>query len=255
MPQDEVDWEKLFTGHCTEDKRYGIGCGLSHIMLWVAMGSHRSQMLAFRTADLGAQQQSLDAYTSAPAHNLKSVTASASSFLDYDTSRSPSPAQQTDSTVERTALLSRLQAELDGYLSERRMDRFKTIDQATVYCDPLRYWAVCIFTSSGDCFSAICAGCWKEVPIPLSTCNGHPSSTGIFSILWTALFLKQGDMHPSPKPHQPTTHGSTPDHQVFLPLWHPSLQVCGWSNWSRQSPLGFNKYPFQCLTSCTILWW
>lgn len=122
------------------------------------MGSHGPQMLAFKTADLEAQQESLDAYTSAPAHSLKSVTASASSFLDYDTSRSPSPAQQMDSNVERDAILSGLHTELDSYLSEPRMDRFKTTDQTTVYCDPLRYWAVCIFTCFGEHLSPVCTG-------------------------------------------------------------------------------------------------
>ena len=150
----------MFTGHCTEDKRYGIGCSWSHLLLWVVMGSHRPQMLTFKMADLEAQQESLDAYTSAPAHSLKSVTANARSFLDYDMSRSPSPAQQMDSNTERDAVLSGLHIELDHYIAEPRMDRCKVTDQTTVaYCDPLRYWAVCIFTCFGEYFSGFYTGC------------------------------------------------------------------------------------------------
>lgn len=124
------------------------------------MGSHKPQMLGFRVADLEAQQEGLYAYTSAPAHSLKSVTASARSFLDYSRSPSPSPAQETDSNSQHDALLSGLHIELDGYLSEPRMDPTKVIDNATVqYCDPLLYWAVSIFAYFLGGFSTVHIGC------------------------------------------------------------------------------------------------
>lgn len=129
------------------------------------MGSHKLQMLAFKVADLKAQQGSLDVYTSAPASSLKSVTTSAISFLDYDGSQSPLPAHYMDSGAQHDALLSGLHVELDGYLSEPRMEPFKVTGQATVgYCDPLRYWAVCIFPDSVDFSQPFIQAAEKKFP-------------------------------------------------------------------------------------------
>ena len=129
------------------------------------MDSHRPQMYAFRVADLEAEQGSLDVYTSAPTHSLKAVTASAISFLDYDGSQSPKPAHHMDSGIQHDAAVNRLHDELDRYLSEPRMEPSKVTGQATVgYCDPLRYWAVCIFPCFGGDFSALLQASEKKFP-------------------------------------------------------------------------------------------
>jgi hypothetical protein len=107
-------------------------------------------MFKFKAADLESQQAGLDAYTPAPTHYLKSVTASAICFLDRDATRSPSPAEHMDLDGERKAGSDGLRVELDSYLQEPRMDPFKVTSEGSGpgitinWCDPLRYWAVCI---------------------------------------------------------------------------------------------------------------
>ena len=110
-------------------------------------------MLAFKTADLKFQQES--SYTTAPSHNLKSITASAIRFLDHNASRTLSPAQPVDmlhvSMNKCDVVLEGLRFELDIYLHEPRMDHFKATTQDSEsgvdieLCNPLRYWAVRIF--------------------------------------------------------------------------------------------------------------
>jgi len=112
-------------------------------------------------ADLEAQRDSsFYAYTTAPTHHLKSITASAVRFLDRNTSRTSPPAQPADVTLscpppcagtgERNTVLDGLHFELDCYLHEPRMDHFKATTRGSepgiivVWCDPLLYWQVCI---------------------------------------------------------------------------------------------------------------
>lgn len=102
-------------------------------------------MVAFKTADLKIQQENLYAYTLAPSHHLKSVTASAISFLGDDGTRSPSPVQHAEFGGHES-VLDGLLVEFDSYLSEPRMQLCKSVsegsDTVVQWCDPLRYWTV-----------------------------------------------------------------------------------------------------------------
>ena len=103
-------------------------------------------MMTFKTAELKAQQENLYAYTLAPPHHLKSVAASAISFLDDNWTRSPSPIQHTDWCDSRNPVFDGLLVELNGYISEPRVPPYKWVNEgpdATIqWCDPLRYWMV-----------------------------------------------------------------------------------------------------------------
>jgi hypothetical protein len=148
-------------------------------------------MHAFKTTDLAVQQEHFCAYTRAPEHHLKSVTASAMRFLDRNMNQIPSPAQPAGvapssvNSGEHNVVLEGLCLELDSYIHEPRMDHFKTTDLGSdsgvgiSWCDPLRYWAVRAFPRLGGCLSAIHTGCRKEVSISLSACDGHPPCAGI----------------------------------------------------------------------------
>ncbi|KAF9643552.1 hypothetical protein BDM02DRAFT_1413070 [Thelephora ganbajun] len=58
---------------------------------------------------------------------------------------------------------------------------------------------------------------WTVMPFGvISSCIG---CTSFCSCLREVLFVKQGDMHPLPEPHQPRPHESTPDPQVLVLLW------------------------------------
>ena len=116
------------------------------------------QMLAFKNADLEmVQHQDLSAYTSSPAHNLKSVSASTKRFLNRTANRTPPPIQPADTTAcppphasagGHDMVVDGLQYELDSYLYEPPMAPFKEVPQDSgagnhvVCCDPLRYWMV-----------------------------------------------------------------------------------------------------------------
>jgi hypothetical protein len=113
-------------------------------------------MLAFKTADLEVQQENSYAYTTAPAHHLKSISASAISFLDYNTLQSLPPAQPMDALYadvgRHDMVLDGLHFKLDTYLHEPLMQhaRVSSIQGSesnicVEWCDPLRYWMVCIF--------------------------------------------------------------------------------------------------------------
>jgi len=143
-------------------------------------------MLAFKTADLEVQQENFYAYIAAPTHHLKSISASAVNFLDH-TMQTLSPAQPTDALYagasQDDAVLNGLCFELDTYLHEPVMRHSRITGTQHEWFDPLRYWTVCIFPCFYVHFSIIHIECRKEVPIPLSACNGYPSSTSIRSCL------------------------------------------------------------------------
>jgi hypothetical protein len=128
------------------------------------MDSRFPQMLAFKKADLDIQRKSLSAYTRAPTHSLKSITASTMRFLDRNMSRTPPPTELADTVTsacsplytsvgEHDMIQDGLKHELDSYLHEPRMAPFKKIAQdsesdghrlVVVWCDPLQYWMVFI---------------------------------------------------------------------------------------------------------------
>ena len=151
-------------------------------------------MFVFKIADLEAHQDTVNAYTTAPAHDLTSITASSIRFLGRDMIRTQSSAQPPDAPYtgvsERDAVLDGLRPELDTYLQEPRMKSSQVMDQGSGlgathvgWCDPLRYWAVCEFPKCNMRFSAIRTDRRKEVSIPFSTRNGHPPGPSIRSCL------------------------------------------------------------------------
>lgn len=137
--------------------------------------SHCLQMLAFKKADLEVQRESLSAYTTAPAHNLKSIAASTRRFLDRNTGRTPPPTEPANATTlpcpplhagtgGHEMVLDGLRSELDSYLHEPRMAPFKVVSQGpelgsrVVWCNPLLYWMARIFLCFNSKFSPVCAG-------------------------------------------------------------------------------------------------
>ena len=120
-------------------------------------------MLAFKTVDLEIQHENLSAYTAAPAHHLTSITASTMCFLSRSTGQNP---PSTDTVPPHpliydinghNAVLAGLQSELDDYLHEPQAKLFKAVTQASesgvhvIWCDPLWYWTVHVFSYlSGD---------------------------------------------------------------------------------------------------------
>ena len=146
-------------------------------------------MFAFKKADLEAEKENLSGYTAAPPHSLKSITSGAMRFMDHTMGQKHVPARLVyGGANEYDRALGGLQFELNSYLSEPPMELFKAIqgpepEPQVFCCDPLRYWMVCIFPYFSAHFSLIYVGCSEKVPIPLSTCNGHPSSPSICSCL------------------------------------------------------------------------
>lgn len=177
-------------------------------------------------ADLEAQRDSSYAYTATPAHHLTSIAASATRFLDRN---AQSPAQSANTimlnppspinTREHNVVLRGLHAELNTYLYEPRMDLCKATNEGNRWCDPLLYWAVCIFPHFHAQLSATCVGCRKEIPISLSSCNGRPPGASLCSALRATLFFKQRNMCSSPEPYQLTTYGSTSGAEVFISFY------------------------------------
>ena len=163
-------------------------------------------MFTFKMVDLEAQRDGSYAYTTTPAHHLTSIAASATRFLDRNTW---SPAQSTNTTNppsrinahEHDMIICGLYTELNTYLYEPRMDLCKATDEGNRWCDPLLYWAVCIFPHFCAQFSATYVGCRKEISISLSSCNGHSSSASLCSALQAPLFFKQRNMCSSPEPY------------------------------------------------------
>ena len=78
-------------------------------------------MLAFKMVDLEAHQENNDAYTTAPAHHLKSIH-----FLGRDMIRKQLSAQPLDmpsaGVSEWNVVLDGLRPELDAYLQELPME-------------------------------------------------------------------------------------------------------------------------------------
>lgn len=114
-------------------------------------------MFTFKLADLKIQRENFDAYTVTPAHHLKSISASAISFLDRNTNRTPLLAQPTDVLYtdigNHDMVLGGLQLELDTYLHEPLMKHAKVTkiqgpgsNVCVEWCDPLRYWTVRVLT-------------------------------------------------------------------------------------------------------------
>lgn len=167
------------------------------------------QMLTFKMAHLKAQQENYYAYTTAPSHQLKSVTASAISFLGNDWDRSPSPVQRIDSGGERDLLLNGLRTELDDYLAEPRMLPHRLVHEgsdttATVqWCDPLLYWTVRTSLHLEPSFSTALTVRRTEIPSSLSTRDGHPPRTSIRGSMRTTLFIEQRNVYSPPKSDQP----------------------------------------------------
>lgn len=122
----------------------------------------------FKKADLEFRQESLAGYTTAPAHHIKSIAASAKRFLHRNASRTLPPAQLTDAVQrhspagERDAVLEVLRFELDSYLHEPLADQMKVVSGSeyhVIWCDPLRYWAVCTLLHFDRRFSPVWIGC------------------------------------------------------------------------------------------------
>lgn len=135
------------------------------------VGSHSLQTLAFKTADLEVQHENLSAYTAAPVHHLTSIAASTMHFLSRSTGQNP-PSTDTAplhpliyNTDGRDAVLAGLWSELDDYLRKPRAELFKTITQASesgvhvIWCDPLRYWTVRVFSCLSRDSSPAYIGC------------------------------------------------------------------------------------------------
>lgn len=132
------------------------------------MDSHCPQMLMFKKADLDVQRESLSAYTAAPAHDLKSISASAKRFLVRSANQTSPPTQLVDAdTSEHDAILDELEYELDRYLHEPRMEEFKKVvwhsesgdEEVVVCCNPLQYWTARIFPCFNFQFSSVYAVC------------------------------------------------------------------------------------------------
>jgi hypothetical protein len=119
-------------------------------------------MLAYRKRDLDTERESSYAYTTAPAHPLRSVTASAIWFFGCDQGQMQLRAPSTDilytGTCEGDKTLEGLHHELDSYLNEPRIPHIRYTPQEgsqtnpapiggtqPEVCDPLRYWKVHIF--------------------------------------------------------------------------------------------------------------
>jgi len=126
-------------------------------------------MLAFKTAELKAQQENSYAYTAAPARYLKSISASAISFLGQNTNRTPSLAQLTNAPHTDVGghdmVLDQLTLELDTYLREPLLKHSRITEIqgsesefCVEWCDPLRYWMVCIPPHLNAHFSSIHIG-------------------------------------------------------------------------------------------------
>ena len=108
-------------------------------------------MLAFKTADLAVGQQSC-AYTTAPAHSLTSISASAMRFLSRSGSQTLSTSQPTN--LQHADISERdpveLRSELSDYLLEpllppSRVTNLPDQGPSVSWCDPLRYWKAHIF--------------------------------------------------------------------------------------------------------------
>lgn len=137
-------------------------------MIGTGISLNNPQMLIFKRADLEDQQKNLFAYTATPGHPLKSIAASTKRFLERGESRKLQTIQPTDAAwshpssnvgpTEHNMALGGLQVELDSYLHEPPVEHYKTVSLGpdlgfgVVWCDPLRYWAVCVFFSSNFTF-------------------------------------------------------------------------------------------------------
>ena len=201
--------------------------------LEIIMSSHYLQMLAFKKEELDVERGDASAYTDTPTHSIKAVAASARRFLDRTATRTSLLAQHADAALpcsppytsasEHNAVLNGLRFELDSYLHEPRAEPFKRVTQDSgschiIWCDPLRYWTVCMHPRFSSQFSLVRVGCREEVSLPLSTRDGCPSSASFCGSLRAAVFFEQGDVHPSPEPYQPRSHGGAPNPQVFIPF-------------------------------------
>jgi len=127
-------------------------------------------MLAFKTAELEAQRENSYAYTAAPAQYLKLISASAIGFLGQNMNRTPSLAQPMDVPYTDVSghdmVLDQLNLELDTYLHEPLLKHSKITgiqgsesELCVEWCDPLRYWTVCIPPHLNAHFSGIHVGC------------------------------------------------------------------------------------------------
>jgi len=116
-------------------------------------------MLAFKRADLEAQQESFHAYTAAPPQYLKSMSASAIGFLGQNMNKTPLQTQPMGvpytNIGEHSIVINGLHLELDAYLHEPLLNHSRVTrvqgsesDFCVEWCDPLRYWMVCILPTA-----------------------------------------------------------------------------------------------------------
>src|SRR6266478_1416941 len=122
----------------------------------ITINLHHPQMFAFKKADLEAEKESLSGYTAAPSHSLKSITSGAMRFMDHTMGQKHVPAQSVHGRTDNM-VLGGLQFELNSYLCEPQMEPVKTIqgpgsEPQFLFCDPLQYWMVCIFSSFNGYF-------------------------------------------------------------------------------------------------------
>ena len=110
-----------------------------------------------------------------PVHSVKAIAVSSKRFLDRTTNRTSLLAQRADVTAlphspprtnisERDVVLDGLQLELDNYLHEPWVEPFKSVIHSlgschVIWCDPLRYWMVCMHPHFDSQFLPVHVGC------------------------------------------------------------------------------------------------